>query len=106
MARVNEGHIEVRVAGDAEGSFLELWCFARPPCVSEAIAIHEQTKRKNANSVFMEERPDFKVEFNNSDAAALANNDFAIPCLYIGIGTSISSSVNLSFFVSVLGSTK
>ena len=50
--------------------------------ISEAIAIHEQNKRKNADSVNMEERPDVKVKFNNSDAAALAHSDFAIRCLY------------------------
>ena len=65
MARVNERHIEVRIAGDTQLSFLELGCFAWLPIISEAIAIHEQTKRKNADSVNMEERPDVKIEFNN-----------------------------------------
>ena len=82
MTRVDEGDIIVREAGDAKGSFLKLGCFAWLPRVGEAITIHEQTKRKNTDSVFMEERPDFNVEFNYSDAAALAHSDFAIRCLY------------------------
>ena len=82
MARVNEGHIEVRVAGDTQLSFLELGCFAWLPMISEAIAIHEQTKRKNADSVNMEERPDVKIKFKNLDAAALGHSDFTIRCLY------------------------
>ena len=30
----------------------------------------------------MEERPNFNIKFDNSDAAALANSGFAIRCLY------------------------
>ena len=65
MTRVNEGHTEVRIAGNTQLSSLELGCFAWLPMISEAIAIHEQTKRKNADSVNMEERPDVKIKFNN-----------------------------------------
>ena len=82
MARVNEGHIEVRIAGDTQLSFLELGCFAWLPMISEAMAIHEQTKRENADRDNMEERPDVKIKFNNQDAAALGHNDFTIRCLY------------------------
>ena len=42
----------------------------------------KQAKRKDANSVFVEERPDVKIKFDNSDAAALAHSGFAIRCLY------------------------
>jgi len=80
--RINEWHIKVGSARNAKGTFSKLGCFAWPPMVGEAIAIHEQTKRKNTNSVFVEERPNFNIEFDYSDAAALANSDFAICCLY------------------------
>ena len=95
----------MRGAGDAEGSFPKLWWFAWFPNVSEAIAINKQSKRKDANSVFVEERPDLKIEFYNSDAAALAHCNFAIRCLYRDWDRYILI-VNFSFFVSVLGSTK
>ena len=82
MARVDEGHIIVSRALDAKGSFLELWCFAGLPRIGKASTVNEQPERKNAYSVFMEVRPDIKFKFYNSDAAALANNDFTIRCLY------------------------
>ena len=65
MARVNEGHIEVRIASNTQLSFLELGRFAWLPMISEAIAIHEQAKQKNADRTNMEERPDVKIKFNN-----------------------------------------
>ena len=52
------------------------------PMIGKTIAIHEQTKRKDTYSVFMEERPDLKIEFYYADAAALANSNFAIGCFY------------------------
>ena len=82
MARVDEGYIEVSRALNDKRSFLELWCLAGLPGIGKASSVNKQTKRKNAYSVLMEVRPDIKFKLYNSDATALANNDFTISCLY------------------------
>jgi len=61
VARVDEGNVEVRTARNTQFPQDELGCLAWLPNISETSTIHQQTERKNTDSVFMKVSPNIKV---------------------------------------------